>query len=118
YVVYNKVNYPAWITAWFFNNNLRVSGGGSTTTTAATTTTSSSGGTTSSTAATTTTTTTAGACFTASNYAHVSAGRAYHSLGYAKANGSNQNMGLYNTYQTTKLRQTGSNYYVIDSTCP
>lgn len=123
YVVYNKVNYPVWITAWFFNNNLRVSGGTTTTTTAATTSTT-AGGTTSSTAAATTTTvattttTTAGACFTSSNYSHVSAGRATHSLGYTYAKGSNQNMGLYNTYQTTKLRQTGSNYYVIDSTCP
>jgi len=124
YVAYNYINYPAWITAWFFNNNLRVSGGGgTTTTTAAGTTTTTAAGTTTTTAAattttTTTTTTSAGACFTASNYAHVTAGRAYHSLGYAKANGSNQSMGLYNTFTTTKLRQTGTNYYVIDSTCP
>jgi hypothetical protein len=87
-------------------------GGGTTTTTTT------AGGTTTTTAATTTSTTAGGACHTASNYAHVTAGRAYHSLGYAKANGSNQNMGLYNTYQITKLRQTGSNYYVIDSSCP
>ncbi|HRE17844.1 MAG TPA: hypothetical protein PLW86_12405, partial [Rhodocyclaceae bacterium] len=118
YVAYNYINYPAWVTAWFFNNNLRVSGGGTTTTTAAGTTTTTAAGTTTTTTATTTTTTAAGACFTASNYAHVTAGRAYNSLGYAKANGSNQNMGLYNTYTTTKLRQTGTNYYVIDTTCP
>jgi len=124
YVSYTHINYPAWVTAWFFNNNLRVSGGGgTTTTTAAGTTTTTAAGTTTTTAAattttTTTTTTSAGACFTANNYAHVTAGRAYHSLGYAKANGSNQNMGLYNLYTTTKLRQTGSNYYIIDSTCP
>jgi poly(hydroxyalkanoate) depolymerase family esterase len=52
-------------------------------------------------------------CVTASNYAHVVAGRAYQSLGYAYALGSNQNMGLYNTYYTTTLKQTGTNYWVI-----
>ncbi len=105
YVDYTHINYPAWITNWFFSNNLRVAGGGG-------------GGTTTTTGSTPTTTAPSGACFTSSNYTHVSAGRAYYSLGYAKANGSNQNMGLYNTYTTTKLRQTGSNYYIIDSTCP
>jgi hypothetical protein len=34
------------------------------------------------------------------------------------ANGSNQNMGLDNTFYTKKLRNTGTNYYIIDSTCP
>jgi len=109
YVDYTKINYPAWITAWFFNNNLRAGGGGTTTTTA--------GGTTTTTAATTTTTS-AGACFKTSNYTHVSAGRATQTLGTTYAKGSNQNMGLYNTFTTTKLRQTGTNYYVIDNTCP
>ncbi|MFI7488428.1 PHB depolymerase family esterase [Micromonospora echinaurantiaca] len=52
-------------------------------------------------------------CVTASNYAHVSAGRAYHSGGYAYANGSNQRMGLYNTFYTTILKQTGPNHWVI-----
>jgi poly(hydroxyalkanoate) depolymerase family esterase len=52
-------------------------------------------------------------CVTSSNYTHVVAGRAYHSLGYAYANGSNQRMGLYNTFYTTALKQTGPNYWVI-----
>ncbi|MFC7546237.1 PHB depolymerase family esterase [Plantactinospora sp. GCM10030261] len=52
-------------------------------------------------------------CVTSSNYAHVTAGRAYHSLGYAYARGSNQRMGLYNTWATTTLRQTGPDYWVI-----
>ncbi|MEU2611958.1 PHB depolymerase family esterase [Micromonospora sp. NPDC007271] len=52
-------------------------------------------------------------CVTASNYAHVAAGRAYQSGGYAYALGSNQKMGLYNTYYTTTLKQTGPNYWVI-----
>ncbi|MCW3814232.1 PHB depolymerase family esterase [Micromonospora sp. DR5-3] len=52
-------------------------------------------------------------CVTASNYAHVSAGRAYQSGGYAYALGSNQRMGLYNTFYTTTLKQTGPNYWVI-----
>lgn len=114
YVDYNHVNFPAYIVPWLMANNLRVGGGGTTTTTAATT--SSTGGTTTT---TTTTTTVAATCYTASNYAHVSAGRAHlvSTTGHAAANGSNQDMGLYNTFVTTTLKQTGSNYYVI-GTCP
>ena len=67
--------------------------------------------------ATGTTTGAAAVCFTASNYAHTTAGRAHQSGGYALANGSNQNMGLWNVFVTTTLKQTGSNYYVI-GTCP
>jgi hypothetical protein len=52
-------------------------------------------------------------CFTASNYAHTTAGRAYQSGGYARANGSNQNMGLWNVFVTTTLKHTGPNYFVI-----
>ena len=70
-----------------------------------------------STAASGTTTGTQATCFTASNYAHTTAGRAYQSGGYTYANGSNQNMGLWNTFVTTTLKQTGTNYYVI-GTCP
>ncbi|MES3002972.1 MAG: PHB depolymerase family esterase [Pseudomonadota bacterium] len=56
-------------------------------------------------------------CFTSSNYAHTTAGRAHTSGGYALANGSNQNMGLWNVFVTTTLKMTGTNYYVI-GTCP
>ncbi|MBA2674340.1 PHB depolymerase family esterase [Ramlibacter sp.] len=56
-------------------------------------------------------------CYTSSNYAHTTAGRAYQSGGYTYANGSNQYMGLWNTFATTTLKQTGTNYYVI-GTCP
>ena len=59
----------------------------------------------------------AATCYTSSNYAHTTAGRAYQSGGYAYANGSNQNMGLWNLFTTTTLKQTGPNYYVI-GTCP
>ncbi|OWQ86931.1 hypothetical protein CDN99_19705 [Roseateles aquatilis] len=59
----------------------------------------------------------AAVCFTATNYAHTTAGRAYQSGGYALANGSNQNMGLWNVFVSTTLKQTGPNYYVI-GTCP
>ncbi|MEV6693999.1 PHB depolymerase family esterase [Micromonospora sp. NPDC051196] len=52
-------------------------------------------------------------CVTASNYAHVTAGRAYHSGGYAYANGSNQRMGLYNIFYTTTLRQIAANHWTI-----
>ncbi len=54
---------------------------------------------------------------TASNYAHVQSGRAHASGGYALANGSNQNMGLNNTFYTKTLAQTAVNYYII-GTCP
>jgi poly(hydroxyalkanoate) depolymerase family esterase len=56
-------------------------------------------------------------CFTASNYAQTVAGRAYESLGYAYADGSNQNMGLWNTYQITSLEETSPGYYIIVSGC-
>ncbi|MGC4837035.1 PHB depolymerase family esterase [Micromonospora vinacea] len=61
----------------------------------------------------TATPTTPPTCVTASNYAHVAAGRAYQSGGYAYANGSNQRMGLYNTFYTSALKQTAPNYWVI-----
>jgi len=54
---------------------------------------------------------------TSSNYAHVTAGRAYNSGGYALAKGSNQNMGLNNVFYTTALAQTSAGYYVIGN-CP
>jgi poly(3-hydroxybutyrate) depolymerase len=64
-----------------------------------------------------TTTGQAATCYTANNYAHTVAGRAHQSGGYAYANGSNQNMGLWNVFVVTTLKQTGTNYYVI-GTCP
>ncbi len=54
---------------------------------------------------------------TATNYAHVQAGRARDSGGYALANGSNQNMGLNNTFYTKTLAQTSAGYYIIGN-CP
>ncbi|MEZ0114337.1 poly(hydroxyalkanoate) depolymerase family esterase [Catenulispora sp. EB89] len=58
------------------------------------------------------------ACFTATNYAQTVAGRAYQSGGYTYADGSNQNMGLWNVFVTHTLKETGPNYYVIaDSGC-
>ena len=56
-------------------------------------------------------------CYTASNYAHVMAGRAYANwLGFAYAKGSAQNMGFI-FFVTTTLKQTGREHYVI-GTCP
>jgi len=63
------------------------------------------------------TTGSAAVCFTANNFAHVSAGRAHVLGGFALANGSNQNMGLWNVFVVTTLKQTGTNFYVI-GTCP
>ena len=54
---------------------------------------------------------------TSSNYAHVQAGRAYNSGGYALATGSNQNMGLNKTFYTATLAQTAAGYFVIGA-CP
>ena len=56
-------------------------------------------------------------CYTASNYAHTIAGRAYAWFGTTYANGSNQNMGLWNVFVTKTLKQTATNYFVI-GTCP
>jgi chitodextrinase len=57
-------------------------------------------------------------CHTASNYDHAAAGRAYQNGGYTYANGSQQSMGLWNTYTTHTLKQTGPGYYVVaDSGC-
>lgn len=65
------------------------------------------------------TTTTGWVCSTtnSSNYAHVQAGRAVDSSGYALAKGSNQSMGLDNTFYTNTLAQTSSGYYIIGN-CP
>jgi len=57
-------------------------------------------------------------CYTASNYAQTEAGRATQSGGYAYADGSGQNMGLWNLYVTTSLEETSPGYYVIVSSCP
>jgi poly(3-hydroxybutyrate) depolymerase len=51
-------------------------------------------------------------CVTASNYAHTTAGRAYASLGQTYALGSNQALGLWNTFTTSSIRQTSPNYWV------
>ncbi len=64
-----------------------------------------------------TTTGSVAVCFTSSNYAHVSAARAHMSGGYTYANGSNQNMGLWNMFVTTTLKRADTNYYAIGS-CP
>ena len=58
----------------------------------------------------------AATCYSASNYAHTTAGRAYQTGGNTYANESNQTMGLWNNFVTTTLKQTGANYYVI-GTC-
>lgn len=57
-------------------------------------------------------------CSTATNYAHVTAGRAHTTGGYVYANGSNQNMGLYNVFVTHTLKESPTGYFVIaDSGC-
>jgi hypothetical protein len=54
----------------------------------------------------------------ASNYAHTQAGRAHQSSGQTYANGSNQAMGLWNTFTTHALRETSTGYWVLaDGQC-
>ncbi|MGH3492723.1 MAG: hypothetical protein ACRDRL_33075 [Sciscionella sp.] len=54
----------------------------------------------------------------ASNYAHTQAGRAHQIDGETYADGSNADMGLWNTYITHSLRRTGSDYWVLaDGQC-
>ncbi|MEV5343244.1 PHB depolymerase family esterase [Streptomyces sp. NPDC052676] len=52
-------------------------------------------------------------CHTTSNYDHTVAGRAYASGGQTYAKGSDQPMGLWNTFVTRTLKQTSPGYYVI-----
>jgi poly(hydroxyalkanoate) depolymerase family esterase len=57
-------------------------------------------------------------CFTDNNYNQTVAGRAYQSLGYTYADGSNQYMGLWNVYTVHTLKETSPGYYVIaDGQC-
>ncbi|CAM5651553.1 MULTISPECIES: extracellular catalytic domain type 1 short-chain-length polyhydroxyalkanoate depolymerase [Streptomyces] len=59
------------------------------------------------------------ACWTASNYAQVQAGRATTSGGYTYAKGSQQNMGLYNTFVTHTLKESPPGYFTLaDTGCP
>ncbi|MBS2029395.1 MAG: hypothetical protein JST54_15950 [Deltaproteobacteria bacterium] len=91
---------------------------GTTTTTATATATSTSG------SGSSTGSTTGGFCqiFTDNNYNHVQAGRAYIGSpcagGHACAVGSNDDMGLYNTFQTTTLVEAPQGYYAIGTSCP
>ncbi|MFG3549716.1 PHB depolymerase family esterase [Streptomyces sp. NPDC047725] len=67
---------------------------------------------------TVTTTGHAPSCTTADNYTHVAEGRAHTSGGITYANGSDENMGLYNVFVTHTLKQTSPGHYVIaDSGC-
>ncbi|MGW0083145.1 extracellular catalytic domain type 1 short-chain-length polyhydroxyalkanoate depolymerase [Streptomyces sp. NPDC003393] len=65
---------------------------------------------------TATTTGSAPKCYTDNNYNQVRAGRAHQSLGYTFANGSNQNMGLYNVAVVHTLKETSPGYFVIADT--
>ncbi|MEN8652472.1 hypothetical protein ABCR94_18175 [Streptomyces sp. 21So2-11] len=66
-----------------------------------------------------TTTGAAAKCWTANNYQQVQAGRATTDGSYVYAKGSNQNMGLCNTFATHTLKESPAGYYVIaDGTRP
>jgi poly(3-hydroxybutyrate) depolymerase len=51
--------------------------------------------------------------FNTSNYAHVQAGRAYDKAGTAYAKGSNNRMGLNNTFYKTRLAETKKDYFIV-----
>ncbi|MFG3506788.1 PHB depolymerase family esterase [Streptomyces sp. NPDC047821] len=53
------------------------------------------------------------ACWTSSNYEHVRAGRATTSGGHTYAKGSDQAMGLYNTFVTHTLRESPAGHYTL-----
>ncbi|WP_371569283.1 extracellular catalytic domain type 1 short-chain-length polyhydroxyalkanoate depolymerase [Streptomyces canus] len=58
-------------------------------------------------------------CHTSSTYDHTVAGRAHQSGGQTYANGSDEPMGLWNTFNGHTLEQTAPGYYVVaDSGCP
>ncbi len=57
-------------------------------------------------------------CYTTDNYDQTVAGRAYQSGGETYADGSNDPMGLWNTYATSSLQETSTGYYVVVSSCP
>ncbi|MEV7598487.1 PHB depolymerase family esterase [Kitasatospora sp. NPDC089797] len=58
-------------------------------------------------------------CYTADNYQQTVAGRAHRSGGSTYANGSGQDMGLWNVFTTHTLEETSPGYYVIaDAGCP
>ncbi|WP_249162099.1 extracellular catalytic domain type 1 short-chain-length polyhydroxyalkanoate depolymerase [Actinospica acidithermotolerans] len=100
---------------WGLNNNATTTASPSTSATATATASASSSPSASASPSSTYTPT----CYTANNYAQTVAGRAYMSLGYVYADGSNQNMGLDNTYATNTLEETSPGYYVINNgTCP
>ena len=52
-----------------------------------------------------------GYCGTDDNYSHVQAGRAWTDGWYAYAEGSDENLGLYNTYETSRLKETSPGYF-------
>ncbi|MFD5712887.1 PHB depolymerase family esterase [Streptomyces pharetrae] len=52
-------------------------------------------------------------CHTASTYDHTVAGRAYANAGRTYAKGSDQYMGLWNTFTVRTLKQTAPDHYVI-----
>ncbi|HWN68108.1 MAG TPA: PHB depolymerase family esterase [Haliangium sp.] len=54
---------------------------------------------------------------TTNNFNHVSAGRAYQNLGNTFAVGSNDPMGLYNTFVTTTLSETAAGFWRVGN-CP
>jgi poly(hydroxyalkanoate) depolymerase family esterase len=58
-----------------------------------------------------------GYCGTDDNYSHVQAGRAWTDGSYAYAEGSDERMGLYNTYYESRLKETSPGYFELVAFC-
>ncbi|MFC4542594.1 PHB depolymerase family esterase [Halosolutus amylolyticus] len=58
-----------------------------------------------------------GYCGTDDNYSHVDAGRAWTDGSYAYAEGSDENMGLYNVFETSRLKETSPGYFELVESC-
>ncbi len=121
YIDHSHINYPDYIADFFFTNNRRVGGVQPTPTPTPTGTPGPTPTPTATPTATPTPTPTPppSSCneYTASNYSHVSAGRASVSWGSVRANGSNDYMGLYNVFTIRTLAETSSGYFELGS-CP
>ncbi|MFL0805106.1 MAG: PHB depolymerase family esterase [Agarilytica sp.] len=111
YIDHTHVNYPDYITEFFFDNNRRVGSSQPTPTPTATVTPTPT--------PTPTATPPPTSCtqYTSNNVTHVAAGRAAVVFGLTYAVGSGDSMGAYSYFTTKTLRKTATNYYEVGN-CP
>ncbi len=119
YIDHTHVNYPEYITDFFFTNNRRLGGAQPTPTPTPTATPTPTPTPTATPTPTPTPTPPPSSCneFTSSNYAHVSAGRATNNFGTAYAVGSGDNLGLYSLFGSSTVAETSTGYFESGN-CP